>query len=266
MDSTKRCRIRLDNLQLWPLRYRWTVNLEKSLAIDPELVFLDSIDSTNLELARLLAGSSKPDLFAIVAAQQTSGKGRLGRTWVSEPESSISLSILLRPGDGIEQGLIPLFIGSMVSIALSKVTGQTAQVKWPNDILIEEKKVCGILSELSEHGIITGIGINLRTQEGAPETACSVSDFSQASFDDVLSEALFQIRAGWTKWLAMSNEFALQLVRDSSSTIGSEVRAILPSGEEVTGTAVSIEPDGRLQIQGADLHQLSAADVWHLRN
>ena len=266
MDSTKRSRIRLDNLQLWPLRYRWRVNLEKSLAIDPELVFLESIDSTNLELGRLLAASSKPDLFAIVAAQQTSGKGRLDRTWVSEPESSISLSILLRPGDEMERRLIPLFIGSMVSGALSKMTRVTARVKWPNDVLIKDKKVCGILSELTEHGVIVGIGINVGKQEGAPETACSVSDFSQASFDDVLSEVLFQIRTGWTKWMVMSNEFALQVVRDSSSTIGSEVRAILPSGEEIIGTAVSIEPDGRLQIQGADLYQLSAADVWHLRN
>lgn len=266
MHSTKRCCIRLDNLQLWPLRYRRGVNLEKSLAADPELVFLESVDSTNLELARVLAATQKPDLFSIVAAEQTAGKGRLDRTWVSEPEGSISLSMLLRPVESVSKGLIPLFIGSQVSRAITKVTDSPALVKWPNDVLIEGKKVCGILSELNEQGVITGVGINVKKQAGAPETACSVADFAEASFDDVLSEVLAQIRSGWNDWMDFGNDFALQMIRESSATVGKEVRAILPSGEEIIGTALSIAPDGRLQIQADQLHQLSAADVWHLRN
>jgi BirA family biotin operon repressor/biotin-[acetyl-CoA-carboxylase] ligase len=266
MHSTKRCCIRLENLQFEALGYSCRVKLEKSLAIDPQLLFIQTIDSTNLELARVLAATHKPDLFSIVAAEQTAGKGRLDRSWVSEPDGSISLSMLLRPVEGVSTGLIPLFVGSMVARALTKVTEQIALVKWPNDVLIEGKKVCGILSQLTEQGVIAGIGINLSRQKSAPETACSVDDFSNASFDAVLAEVLTQLRSGWTDWLSFGDEFALQMIRESSVTVGKEVRAILPSGEEIIGTAVGIAPDGRLQIQADQLHLLSAADVWHLRN
>jgi BirA family transcriptional regulator, biotin operon repressor / biotin---[acetyl-CoA-carboxylase] ligase len=81
-----------------------------------------------------------------------------------------------------------------------------------------------------------------------------------------LAEVLTQLRSGWTDWLSFGDEFALQMIRESSVTVGKEVRAILPSGEEIIGTAVGIAPDGRLQIQADQLHLLSAADVWHLRN
>lgn len=266
MDSTKRLAFRLGNLQVLPVRYPFSVNLEKSLAVDPDLVFLESIDSTNLELARLLGGEAKPDLFALVAAQQTSGRGRLERTWVSEPETSISLSMLLRPTQNIEQGLIPLFVGSCVASALEVITGAQAKVKWPNDVLIAGKKVCGVLSELTDFGVIAGVGINVERQAGAPETACAVADFTKATFDEVLAEVLAQLRQGWISWLGQGNHFALDKIRSSSLTIGLDVRAILPGGEEITGTALGIEPDGRLRIQGNDLHLVSAADVWHLRN
>ena len=266
MDSTKRLAIRLENLQLSALLYRLGVNLEKSLAVNPSLVFLESVDSTNLELARLMTTSVKPDFFAVVAAEQTAGRGRLERSWVSEPGTSIALSVLLKPTEIVEQGLVPLFVGSCVAKALSTITGTDAGVKWPNDVQIEGKKVCGVLSELTDQGVIAGIGINLEQQQGAPETACAVNDFASADFDDVLSLVLTELRAGWSQWLSEASDFALGLIRSTSVTVGRTVRAIMPSGEEVFGTAVSIESDGRLRIEGSETHLVSAADVWHLRN
>jgi len=266
MDSTKRLTIRLENLQFSALRYRLVVNLEKSLAVDASLVFLESVDSTNLELARLLTTSVKPNLFAVVAAEQTAGRGRLERSWVSEPGTSISLSVLLEPTKNVEQGLVPLFVGSCVARALSTITGKDAGVKWPNDVLIDGKKICGVLSELTDQGVIAGIGINLERQQGAPDTACAVGDFASADFDGALSMVLAELRAGWSDWLSGGNAFALGLIRSTSVTVGMKVRAIMPSGEEVVGTAVSIESDGRLLIEGSETHLVSAADVWHLRN
>jgi len=266
MDSTKRLTIRLENLQFSALRYRLVVNLEKSLAVDASLVFLESVDSTNLELARLITTSAKPDLFAVVAAEQTAGRGRLERSWVSEPGTSISLSVLLEPTKNVEQGLVPLFVGSCVARALSTITGKDAGVKWPNDVLIDGRKICGVLSELTDQGVIAGIGINLERQQGAPDTACAVSDFASADFDGALSMVLAELRAGWSDWLSEGNDFALGLIRSTSVTVGMKVRAIMPSGEEVVGTAVSIESDGRLCIEGSETHLVSAADVWHLRN
>ena len=266
MDSTKRLAFRLENLQVFALGYPFEVNLEKSLSVDPRLEYLATIDSTNLELARRLEAESKPDLFAIVAAEQTAGRGRLDRSWVSEPNTSISLSVLLRPEPHIERGLIPLFVGSQVAKALSELTGAHAGVKWPNDVLIAERKISGVLAELSEHGVIAGVGINLQRQQAAPETSCAISDFADKSFDEVLAAVLSSLRSGWQGWLEAGNLSALSEIRKWSVTVGSQVRATLPSGEVLEGKALAIEDDGRLRISGDQSHLVSAADVWHLRN
>ena len=242
------------------------MNLNKSQAIDPDLVFLDTVDSTNLELARMLKAGAHRDLLSIVAAEQSAGKGRMDRSWVSEHGSSIALSVLLVPTREIEVGLVPLFVGSCVAIALRELVQTQTGVKWPNDVLIAGSKVCGVLSELTDAGVVAGIGINLRTQIGAPDTACAVNDFVVASFDDVLSAVLAEIHASWRLWLQHGNEFALGLIRANSLTIGQQVRAILPDGKELVGTAEAISDDGRLQIVGSETQLLSAADVWHLRN
>ena len=242
------------------------MNLEKSLAVDPSLLFLESVDSTNLELARSLKAAVKPDLFAVAAAEQTAGRGRLERSWVSERGTSISLSVLLRPTPALEQGLVPLFVGSCVARALSRITGKDAGVKWPNDVQIDGRKICGVLAELTDQGVIAGIGINLERQHGAPDTACAVIDFASAGFDDVLAIVLAELRAGWLHWLSEGNDYALGLIGSTSVTVGKSVRAIMPSGQEVVGTAFSIEFDGRLRIEGSETNLVSAADIWHLRN
>ena len=242
------------------------MNLEKSLAVDPDLEYLETIDSTNLELARRLEGSLLPDGYAIAAAAQTAGRGRLDRSWVSEPGTSISLSMFLKPAAGMEQGLIPLFVGSCVAMAVASITGQTAAVKWPNDVLVDGRKISGVLAELGSQGVVVGVGINVERQLGAPETSCAVSEFASSSFDETLSAVLGALRTGWKSWRELGNGFALSEIRTSSLTVGKEVRAILPSGEVLEGKAHAIEDDGRLLIVGGQSHRLSAADVWHLRN
>ena len=266
MDSTKRLAFRLENLQVLALGYPFEVNLEKSLSVDPGLEYLETIDSTNLELSRRLQAESHPDLFALVAAEQTAGRGRLDRSWVSEPGTSISLSILLKPTSQIEIGLIPLFVGSQVARALSDSIGTQARVKWPNDVLVAGKKISGVLSELSQREVVVGIGINLKKQRAAPDTSCAVSDFADRGFDEVLAAVLRSLRTGWQRWLDGGNEFALSQIRTASLTLGQQVRAILPNGEVLEGEAVAIEDDGRLRISGDQSHLVSAADVWHLRN
>lgn len=237
-----------------------------SLAIAPELEYLEITDSTNLELLRRLEDSSLPDLFAIVAAEQTAGRGRLDRAWVSERGTSVSLSILLKPTPEMEQGLIPLFVGSCVASALSGVTGERVGVKWPNDVLIGDRKISGVLAELTAKGVVVGVGINVERQLGAPETSCAVSEFASSSFDETLAAVLSDLRSGWKTWKEMGNGVALSEIRASSLTLGREVKAILPSGEVLEGRAHAIEDDGRLLIVGEQSHLVSAADVWHLRN
>jgi len=242
------------------------MELPLSSQLVPSLVFLESVDSTNLELERRLA-NDLPEFTTVMAAEQTAGLGRLGRSWVSEPASSISMSILLRPPSLESASQLTLLAANSVHRALTDLTGANLSIKWPNDILLEGKKVCGILASLSGPAVILGLGINLLSQRSAPDTATSLDQVASLSFDQVASAVLTNLREGYRE-LVSSQDFGLQLeyLRRNCSTLGQQVRAELPDGSEVRGTAVSISDSGHLVLKSDSIVELAAADVWHLRN
>ncbi|MCI8949600.1 MAG: biotin--[acetyl-CoA-carboxylase] ligase [Lachnospiraceae bacterium] len=134
------------------------------------LVYLPETDSTNIQAAKL-AREGAPEGTLVVAESQTAGKGRRGRSWSSPSGSSIYMSFLLRPD-------IPPYCASMITLlagmagakAVCQVAGLEAQIKWPNDLVVNGKKICGILTEMSAemeriHYIVTGIGINVNQME-----------------------------------------------------------------------------------------------------
>jgi BirA family biotin operon repressor/biotin-[acetyl-CoA-carboxylase] ligase len=127
-----------------------------------------SVDSTNAFASRLLAHDPKvPDGALVLAEAQTAGRGRLGRAWHSELESGLYLSILLRPS--IPPNLAPLFtLGAAVAMhnAIERDTRLHVDIKWPNDLLIDGKKICGILAEIQAevdrvNALIIGVGLNV---------------------------------------------------------------------------------------------------------
>lgn len=242
------------------------MNLEKSQLASKNLHFLESVDSTNLELARRLNQAALPDLYALAAASQTKGQGRLGREWVSEPGSSLSLSVFFAAPE------LPELMPIVLAVAAARVISLHApevSIKWPNDILISGRKVSGLLLQVAPGGVIAGIGVNIATQRGAPETACALSEFGAASFDDVLSGLLMELGQLRARMAQSRAEFAIELVEEyskSCSTLNSRVRAQLPGGGEIVGLATSITATGHLVVQSDKRHELSAADVWHLRN
>ena len=130
----------------------------------------DVIDSTNTK-AKLLAAGGAPDGTLVIAERQTAGKGRLGRNWESEPGVNLTFSLILRPQISPSRtGIIPLIAGIAVSQAVEDVTGRKPSCKWPNDILMEGRKICGILTESLVEGssllaLIVGIGINVNQKE-----------------------------------------------------------------------------------------------------
>lgn len=242
------------------------INSEKTVS---KLVYFESIDSTNLALARLAA--ELPDFSAVVSAEQTQGQGRMGRSWVSEPGTSLSLSVLIKAQASPEQlGLITFMAAAAVSAALASY-GLKASIKWPNDVLVDGKKICGILAQLTQSGLILGIGVNLKQQSGAPDTATSLAQLGlELELDDFLPALLIQLRARYVKFLAdpqWACQTYLEEFRQHSSTLGSQVRAIFPDQSELVGTAMDVDSEGRLLISsGGQVRAVSAADIVHLRN
>jgi BirA family biotin operon repressor/biotin-[acetyl-CoA-carboxylase] ligase len=135
----------------------------------------DKVGSTN-DIAKELARQGAAEGTAVVADRQTAGRGRLQRTWASPKGKGIYLSIILRPAISLNQApQLTMLTAVAVAQAIRQVTGLKARTKWPNDVLINGKKVCGILTEVSAQGAnlrfaVVGIGINvLMTQDDLPE-------------------------------------------------------------------------------------------------
>lgn len=236
-----------------------------------ELISLDSIDSTNLELARRLQSGSLPNFSLVVAREQTSGMGRLGRTWVSEPNTSISASLYLKSSHTKELGWATLIMATAIRSAIAELVADEVLVKWPNDVLVADKKISGILAQIQpDQSLILGFGINLRAQTGAPETATALDLLGvDADFDNVLSLVVRNFRI---RWAIFEQHPATAILKargelvQHSATLGKSVRAELPGGGEVYGIAKDIDTEGRLVIHTPEPVVVSAADVWHLRN
>jgi len=146
----------------------------KTKSFGKKVYAFDSIDSTNT-CARTMANAWAPEGTLVIAEFQTAGRGRLGRPWNANAEENLTFSLVLRPGKSSESlNLLPLLAGIAVARAIQEVTGQEPECKWPNDILIGGKKVCGILLEgaLRDDGldfVVAGIGINVNQTDFPPE-------------------------------------------------------------------------------------------------
>ncbi len=133
--------------------------------VGQEVQFFDTIDSTN-NYAKKLAAGDCVDGMSVVAGQQISGRGRLGREWASPSDKGIYITIVLRPDIAPAQTQTLTLVTAVATVkAISKVTGIQLGIKWPNDLVIDGKKVCGILLEMSSEAdrvnyIVIGIGIN----------------------------------------------------------------------------------------------------------
>ncbi len=230
-----------------------------------------SIDSTN-NCARTMANAWAPEGTLVVAEFQTAGKGRLGRSWDSNAEENLTFSVVLRPGISPEAlNLLPLVAGVAVAEAIREVTGQEAVCKWPNDILINEKKVCGILLEGALRDteldfVVAGIGINVNQTDFPPElsgTATSLRLICGREFsrEDLLRAVLHQFerlyRAGREEQFASIP----RLWAEHSRMIGKSLE-VRSNESTLAGIAVRIAPDGGLVIaSGTEERTVYAGDV-----
>lgn len=229
--------------------------------------------STNADAAAA-ATAGAPDGSVFTADVQTAGRGRLDRTWQSPPGSGIAVSVVLRP-DQVPPARwvwLPLLCGLAVDAALRDLGVDTA-LKWPNDVLVADRKIAGILLERVETPVgpaaIAGIGVNVSmTRDELPvPTATSLVLEGATSVDRtvVLRAILRSLGPLYRAWTATEGDPEAG-IRDSylrrCMTLGSPVRVSMPDGNDLVGTADSIDEHGRLVVDGS---AVSAGDVTHVR-
>jgi BirA family biotin operon repressor/biotin-[acetyl-CoA-carboxylase] ligase len=225
---------------------------------------VEETGSTNADLA--LTGGE--DLTVLVAGSQTAGRGRAGREWSSPVGSSLAVSILLRPKfDGITW--LPLLAGLAMTRAVRSL-GAPAGLKWPNDVLVSERKISGVLSELRPDGsVIIGAGLNLR-QSQAELPIPNATSLAIEGLTVELPAGLHAYLAEFVPLYSNFDEASLRdAVREACVTLGQEVRAVMPGDNEVFGKAIDIDASGRLLINvpGENtLYAVGAGDIVHLRH
>ena len=238
-----------------------------------ELRVVARTPSTNADVAEA-ARAGAPEGLVIVAEEQTAGRGRLDRTWSAPARSSVMFSVLLRPDDVARSrwSWLPLVAGLAVVDALRTVAEVPAELKWPNDVLVHDRKVAGILAEVVGSASVLGIGLNvsLREDELPVPTATSLALAGAATTDrdTVLRAVLRSLATRYAQWRVAADAGDLPAdYRAVCSTVGRRITVELPSGEALTATAVTVDEDGRLVVRGDDgsTTAVGAGDVVHVR-
>ena len=235
------------------------------------LYYYRSIGSTNAEAMRLAAAGA-PEGTLVVANEQTAGRGRAGRRWLTPPGSGLAASLVLRPKlPAIQIGHMALLGGIATAQAIESICKLQPQLKWPNDIWINEKKVAGILGESSQsttgpEWVVLGIGINVTS--GPPEEtetrqpASFLEKESGHAVDRVrLLLELMRALAKHYPYLgktALLSEWERRMIWR-----GKRVRVLYPEGNYIEGIALGLAPGGELRLQPDDGHTLriTAGDV-----
>jgi BirA family transcriptional regulator, biotin operon repressor / biotin---[acetyl-CoA-carboxylase] ligase len=248
---------------------------------------LASTGSTNADLlARAAAGA--PEGVVLAAEEQTAGRGRLGRSWVSPPRAALTFSLLVRPDTvpPARRGWLPLLAGVSVASAVRTAAGVDARLKWPNDVLAGPAKLAGILAEAAGDAVVVGIGLNVSTEPGElpppgptrggalPATSLRVlaatvqaatvqaatipaaagqAAAANADRERLLTEILAAFEHWYQAWRQAGGDPDRSGLRAEytrlCATIGRRVRVELPGDQLLSGLAVGVDPDGRLLVR-----------------
>lgn len=225
---------------------------------------LAEVDSTNrvgLDLAR--AGT--PAGVVVVAGAQTAGRGRRGRTWEAAPGTALLVSVLLRPGPSLPPARTHLAVAAVALAArdaCSAVAGFVPGLKWPNDLVVADAKLAGVLAETEAGAVVVGLGLNVAAAGPWPPGATSAEAAAGRPVDPgaLLDALLVALAPRCDSWAAVAAEH-----RRACVTLGRTVRVDLDD-ESFTGTAAGVTDDGHLLVDvGVCLRTVTAGDVVHLR-
>lgn len=243
-----------------------------------------------------LAGLDAAHLAVLATLEQSGGKGRLGRDWVAPPGACLTFSVNLQAPRDLDTealGWITVLVAIVLAEQVDELAGAAvAGVKWPNDLILDSRKVAGILARMVPgasgrgHRVVVGVGLNLdqSEQELPVPTATSLALAGLGVRPEELLGSLWaRIGVVVDDFFAVGGDVhaplsglmdrdgaprsVLQAARDTSSTLGEQVRVHLPGEQELTGTAVDLGADGSLIVRDAtgEEHHVHAGDVVHLR-
>ena len=260
---------RLSALELSPLLS--THDLGRSVTYEA------SLPSTNVEAHRLAQEGAEHG-HVVIAEAQTQGKGRRGRTWASPAGLNFYGSIILRPELPVTRAAELTLVAAVALTECLREAGVQAAIKWPNDVLVNEKKIAGVLTELVLEGdrvgfVVLGVGINLnaRREDFQPDVAELATSLREARGEEVArAPFVAQFLTRLEEWLDLHEEVGFAPIRTAwkelSGTLGQDV-GIVSEGSEVQGRAEDIDESGALLIRTArgTLERVVVGDVVRLR-
>ncbi|WP_186430663.1 biotin--[acetyl-CoA-carboxylase] ligase [Clostridium sp. BSD9I1] len=242
--------------------------------IGKQIVYFNSIDSTNNE-AKKLASSGCSEGIVIISEEQTMGRGRLGRNWVSPKFKGIWMSIVLRPDiDPMNVAKITQ-VGAAAVLKSIKEQGINAYIKWPNDIVLNNKKVCGILTEMSGeinnvNYVVMGIGINVNIdKEDFPEeieeiaTSLKIEEGKSIERKALVASILNNLEELYKEFIKNEDiKTSIDICRENSILIGKSVR-IINRNDEIQAQALDLSDDGKLIVkyQDGSIHEVISGEV-----
>ncbi len=223
--------------------------------------------STQNDLLQLVESNNALDGQVIATEFQSNGRGRLDRTFQAPAQSALLFSFYIKPRkERSDWGFIPLIAGLSLVRAITTIdTAMNVSLKWPNDLIINEKKCAGIIAQTTNEGIVIGIGLNVSmTPNELPVSTATSLAIEGSTITDrnlLLSHLLntfAELFEAWEEGSELLDEYA-----SASSTIGKKVRIELPGGENLEATVARISHTGELVLD--DGRHVSAGDVIHLR-
>ncbi|MFH1422164.1 MAG: biotin--[acetyl-CoA-carboxylase] ligase [Planctomycetota bacterium] len=225
--------------------------------IEWQLIKFETLASTNKKALEII-DSTAAEGTVIIAECQTGGHGRFGRKWYSLRGESLSFSVILYPPCIDKQlFLLPVLTGNALTAAIKKISGVNALLKWPNDVLINNKKVCGVLIETKQinerFAAVIGIGINVNNNQ-FPEniadkaTSIKLECGKEVSTDDLLNTCLEEISQRYKNFISGKYDSIVQEAKQHSALIGKKVK-IVSADKEIFGKAVDMDEVGALIVK-----------------
>lgn len=226
--------------------------------IGQQTVYLEVVDSTNNYAANLIKTSKPPDGTAIMAHSQESGRGQRGTAWNSAPGQNLTFSVILYPRkvEVQNQSLINKCFAVALADAVSELCGKNALVKWPNDIYVNNRKICGVLIENSIEGrfiasTVLGIGLNLN-QAVFPGLPMATSVFAESGFSSDREPSLHKVFHHLDKWYFLLNAGRFALIDESYHQMLfrlNEWHRFVYRDGEMMGKVRGVNNDGNLLLE-----------------
>ena len=241
-----------------------------------EVLYFDTIDSTNTT-AQELAEKGYPSGTLVVADKQESGKGRRGRSWVSPSGTGIFMTLMIKPDiNPNNASMLTLVAALAVAKAITSVTGEEALIKWPNDIVVNGKKVCGILTEMNAqfdyiNHIVVGIGINVHNESFPEEISQMASSlmieaggkrFHRAQ---IIAETMSYFEQYYDTFLKTQDLSALVREYDELLVNRNKSVRVLDPKEPFDGKAMGITPKGELIVETWESRKLVSSGEVSVR-